>query len=82
MEECNYCGDKRCDGCPLPFTDKKTYGDLLNSLHVPTNHSFYFDEYSKKGRKDVIIELIFSKDISEVVYKSLQNAKTHPNLKT
>jgi hypothetical protein len=22
MEACNFCGDKRCNGCPLPFTDK------------------------------------------------------------
>lgn len=81
MEPCNYCGDRKCDDCPLPFTETKTYEDLLNSLHVHTNHSFYFEDHSKKGRKDVIIQLVFSKDISEIVYKSLQNAKTHPNLK-
>ena len=25
MDPCCYCGDKRCEGCPLPFTDEMTY---------------------------------------------------------
>jgi hypothetical protein len=27
-ESCYYCGDKRCDGCPLEFSDKMMFKDL------------------------------------------------------
>ncbi len=34
MESCNFCGDKRCEGCPLPFDANQTYNDLLIKLGV------------------------------------------------
>jgi hypothetical protein len=71
MEPCTFCGDKRCDGCPVPFTNERTYNDLLKGLHVTSNNSFYSDDYSRKGRKDVIIELIFSKQIHKSLYESI-----------
>ena len=45
MEACHFCGDKRCDGCPLPFTDKMKYKDLLDNVGIKTNASFYSENY-------------------------------------
>lgn len=50
-------------------------------MHVTSNNSFYLDDHSKKGRKDVVIEIIFSKHIHKALFESIQNAKTHPGFK-
>jgi len=34
MESCHFCGDKRCDGCPLPFDSKLTVNDLFIKLGI------------------------------------------------
>ena len=51
MEPCVFCQDKKCDGCPLPYTDNKTYNDLLNDAGITSNSSFFADYSSlKKGK--------------------------------
>jgi len=34
MEACHFCGDRKCDGCPLPFTESVSYRDLLGKIGV------------------------------------------------
>jgi len=36
-EECFYCGDKKCDGCPVPFLSDETYENLLKKVGVTSN---------------------------------------------
>ena len=61
MEACHFCGDRRCDGCPLPFTSDITYNDLMIKAGVASNVSFYpnFDSY-KRGKQDIIIEVVWN----------------------
>ena len=64
MEACNFCEDKRCEGCPLPFTEEITYSDLLGKIGVTTNSSFYNDGY-KRGKQDVIFEIVWNMKIEK-----------------
>jgi hypothetical protein len=48
---------------------------------VTSNDSFYADENSKRGRKDVIVELVFSRYFPLKVVESISIAKIHPNFK-
>lgn len=32
MESCFFCGDKRCEGCPLPYSDEIKFEDLLRKI--------------------------------------------------
>ena len=71
MEPCFYCGDKKCDGCPLPYAENITYNDLQKNLEVTQNVSFYMDDYNKRGRKDIIIEIILTKQMHKGIYETL-----------
>jgi hypothetical protein len=61
MEPCHFCADKRCDGCPLPYTDDIIYNDFLTKIGVNSNSSFYTDSYQKRGRNELIIDIVFSR---------------------
>jgi hypothetical protein len=28
-ENCVYCDDRRCNGCPVPYSETLTYGEIL-----------------------------------------------------
>ena len=64
MEACNFCEDKRCEGCPLPYTENMIYEDLLGKIGVTTNSSFYSDGY-KKGKQDVIFDVVWNMKIDK-----------------
>lgn len=32
MESCFFCGDKKCEGCALPYTTELTFEDMLKKL--------------------------------------------------
>lgn len=34
MEPCHFCGDKRCEGCPLPFQKDLTFGALMEKIRI------------------------------------------------
>ena len=61
MEACHFCSDRRCDGCPMPFTESATYNDLMNKIGINSNVSFYpnFDTY-KRGKHDLIFEVVWN----------------------
>lgn len=62
MEPCYFCGDKRCEGCPLPYSTEMTYSDLLSKIDQKSNNSFYGDA-AFRGKKDVIIEVVWNQAI-------------------
>lgn len=64
MEACNFCEDKRCEGCPLPYTEDMIYGDLLGKIGITTNSSFYSDGY-KRGKQDVIFDVVWNMKIDK-----------------
>jgi hypothetical protein len=83
MEPCVFCKDKKCDGCPLPFTEAKTYTDILNDAGITNNSSFFSDSSSlKKGKQEVILEIVWSKMFPKFILDKLQNAKSHPHTKS
>lgn len=70
MEPCQFCGDKRCDGCPLPYTDEFTYNDYLTKIGVTSNDSFYSESFQKRGRNELILDLVFSRQFKKEVLDS------------
>lgn len=64
MESCHFCGDKKCDGCPLPFDENLTFNDLLIKMGTQSNVSFYNEGY-KRGKNDVIIDIIWNNKIEK-----------------
>lgn len=59
MESCHFCGDKKCEGCPVEYNPNKTVKDIFMGAGVTNNESFYLDSY-KRGKGDVIIEIVWS----------------------
>lgn len=67
MESCHFCGDKKCEGCPLPFSKDMTFADLLGKVGATSNNSFYTDGY-KRGKNDVIFEVIWNMKIDKTFF--------------
>lgn len=59
-EPCVFCGDKRCEACPLPFNSNMLYNELLEKVGIKDNVSFYSESYSKRGKLEVIIDIVWS----------------------
>jgi hypothetical protein len=64
MESCHFCGDKRCDGCPLPYDKNLTFKDLMMKIGIDSNISFYSEGY-KRGKNDVILEIVWNTKIEK-----------------
>jgi hypothetical protein len=79
MEPCHFCDDRRCDGCPLPFTSEVVYNDLLTKAGITTNVSFYpnFDTY-KRGKHDLILEVVWNSRVPPEFFEFYQSAKPFP----
>jgi hypothetical protein len=77
MESCYFCGDKRCEGCPLPFTSALTYGDMLKKIGVSSNNSYFGDNYSR-GKKDFIIEVVWNSQVEKGFFAQFQKAVSFP----
>lgn len=78
MESCYFCGDKRCEsGCPLPYTDDVTYGDLLQKLGQTSNDSFFGESYHR-GKKDITIESVWCQSITKEFFAQFLQAKSFP----
>ena len=60
MEACHFCGDKRCEGCPLPFDANLTYNDLLIKVGTSGNDSFYGTDGYKRGKLDIILDVVWN----------------------
>ncbi len=80
MEACNFCQDRRCDGCPLPYTESATYSDLLAKIGINSNVSFYpnFDTY-KRGKHDVIFEVVWNSTLPEAFFSKFISARHFEN---
>lgn len=58
-EACQFCGDKRCEGCPIPFDKNITVKDYMRRMGIESNVSFYNADSWKRGKSDMILELIW-----------------------
>jgi hypothetical protein len=50
MDPCHWCGDRRCEVCPLPFDPNLAYNDYLIKLGSSGNDSFYVNDAYKRGK--------------------------------
>ncbi len=80
MEACHFCGDRKCEGCPLPFLSDLIYNDLLTKAGITSNVSFYpnFDTY-KRGKYDLILEIVWNSAVPVEFFEYFQSAKPFPN---
>ena len=60
MEGCHFCGDKRCEGCPLPFDANLTYKDLLMKVGTSGNDSFFGADAYKRGKLDIVFDIVWA----------------------
>jgi hypothetical protein len=67
MEACQFCGDKRCDGCPIPFSSELTFKDIMMKVGIYNNTSFYLQGY-KCGKSDVTLEIVWNNKIEKVFF--------------
>jgi len=79
MEECGFCKNSYCRAnCPCPYTSQMTVLDLLHKIGVEDNVSFY----NKKGKSDLILNILWQRDFDETFIKSLSGMTTAPKLDT
>lgn len=69
LEACHFCNDKRCSGCPVPFDKNLTLNDLLIKIGVTNNNSFFTEGY-KRGKNDVIFEIVWNNKIEKSFFDS------------
>lgn len=70
-QDCFFCDNSKCrSSCPLPFNSKMTVFDLLQKLNVEDNVSYY---NHGKGRKDITLGLVWSKDFLDDIQKLLSS---------
>jgi hypothetical protein len=69
MEPCHWCQDKRCEGCPLPFDANMTYNDMLMKVGNSSNESFYSSDAYKRGKQDLILDVVWNQRTSSEFFK-------------
>ena len=79
MDPCHWCGDRRCEGCPLPFDPNLAYNDYLIKLGSSGNDSFYVNDAYKRGKQDIILEVVWNSRTPIDLLSQLQSAKSFPN---
>ena len=79
--DCFYCGNSRCTTmCPLPFCTDFKLIDMLHKARIEDNVSFY---QNKRGKEDLIINMIWNRDFTEELWEHLTDVDTvTPSLKT
>jgi hypothetical protein len=83
LEDCHFCGNRSCrSNCPCPFTSKMTVLDLLHKVGVEDNISFYEERGMKKGKTDVIIDMIWQSDFEDIFIKQLSSMTAPTKLDT
>jgi hypothetical protein len=75
MESCQFCGDKRCEGCPLPFVENLTLGDLMLKLGSNSNNSFYSADNYRRGKQDLIIDVVWHHSLTKEFFSKFISAK-------
>ena len=72
MNECHFCGNSSCRQCPLPFSSTMTVLDMLHKVGVEDNISFY---NNKKGKGDLILNLVWNKDFEKLLQRHLSGVE-------
>lgn len=55
---CDYCGQTKCDGCLVPFTDEVNVGQVLKNIKQESANSFYNQSYKIRG-KELILNIVW-----------------------
>lgn len=72
MSDCHFCGGSSCRGCPLPYSSTTTILDMLHKVGVEDNVSFY---NGKKGKSDMILNLVWNKDFEKLLQRHLSGVE-------
>ena len=51
QEDCPFCGQSRCGGCPIPLSDDNTVADVLKSLNLESNNTFFTEDRKLQGKE-------------------------------
>ena len=69
MEDCQFCKSRKCEGCPLPYTDKLKYEELLRRLGIKGNESYFSENYSSRGRNEIVLELSLAQNLGKEIFE-------------
>lgn len=50
-ESCHYCGQSKCSGCTVPFTDAMTIQEVLSKINLLANETFFSDDRQTRGKE-------------------------------
>jgi hypothetical protein len=70
---CDFCGQTKCSGCPVPYTDETTIGMVLSTIKQDSANSFYKQDYKMRG-KELILNLVWHQDINKTLFSFLATA--------
>jgi len=71
--QCEYCGQTKCNGCPVPYTDQATIGSILDTLKQDSVNSFYSSNPKVRG-KELIFNVLLHQDIHKGLFTFLATA--------
>jgi hypothetical protein len=58
-DDCNYCGQNRCGGCTVPFTDQITIQKILtDNLKLESNDTLFSSDRYKSG-KELQVQIVW-----------------------
>lgn len=72
-EECHYCGESRCGGCPVPYSDTATVQQILGKLNLSENNTFFSDNRVSRG-KEIILQVTWHHEIFSKLFDYLSTA--------
>jgi ubiquitin carboxyl-terminal hydrolase 4/11/15 len=77
-DECHYCGEQRCNGCTVPYSDEITIEAILTQkLKLKSNNTLFTDDYKSNG-KELIIKVVWNQAISKSIFAFLSQAQPMP----
>ena len=57
-ESCYYCGQSKCSGCSVPYTDAMTIQETLSKINLQANETFFSEEKMTRG-KELQIQVVW-----------------------
>ena len=76
-ESCLYCGQLRCNGCPVPFKEDATVNDILSNLKISNNDTLFSNERLIAG-KEFQLEVVWHQDLHSSLFSFLSTAVPLP----
>lgn len=70
---CDYCGQNKCGGCPVPYTDETTIGMVLETIKQESANTFYSQNQKIRG-KEFILNIAWHQDINKSLFSFLATA--------